>query len=378
MAHALFSPSGATRWMRCPGSIKACEGLEDEGSEYAAEGTLAHELAAAILEGKPRPKHDEEMLEHVTFYTELVSNLVEAAGKGAQFFVEQRLQFSETIGVDEQFGTADFVLLAGDQITLVDLKYGMGVRVDAERNEQLMIYGLAALEQFGMAQDFTSVRIIICQPRLEHTTEWVVSVQELEAFAKEVRAAVDAAQAPVPVFVPGEKQCRFCKAKASCQALASHVAEIVGADFENLDTQAIEEEPSKMGLNYLAHCMAAVPLIEDWCNAVRARVERELFDGKTIDGYKLVQGRQGPRKWTDTDAPVEILDKALGEKAFNVEIISPTQAEKALKGSPEIWKSLQQHITRSEGKPSVAPISDKRPAITAAASPDEFSTVNEA
>lgn len=373
-AHARFSPSAASRWMRCSASIKACEGIEDQGSEYAAEGTLAHELAAAILQGKVRPKHDEEMLEFVSVYTELISGLVDSM-PGCQVFIEQRIQFSETIGVDEQFGTADCIIIWGDLIILVDLKYGMGVRVEAIDNEQLMIYALAALEQFGMAHEFKRVRMVIVQPRLDHISESEVSVEELEAFAKRVKAAVNDALASEPRYEPSEKACRFCQAKAQCPALAAHVAEVVGLEFENLDT-AVAEEPAKMGLNYLSHCMAAVPLIEDWCNAIRARVEREIFAGNHVEGFKLVQGRAGARKWTDDDKPVEILDKALGEKAFKVELVSPTQAEKLLKGQPDAWAALQPLISRSEGKPSVAPISDKRPAITAAASADEFSTIN--
>jgi hypothetical protein len=362
--------------MRCSGSVRACEGIEDQSSAYAEEGTRAHELAAAILRDgyhvHDRPV-DLEMLEFVSVYYDLVKGMLTPT---SQMFVEQRLQFSETIGVDESFGTSDCVILDGDVITLVDLKYGMGVRVDAEENEQLQIYALAALEQFGMAHDFKRVKLIIVQPRLDHVSEWEVSVPELQLFADRVRFAVVDAQAAVPTYTPGEKQCRFCKAKANCQALADHVAETVGAEFEDLDVEAIKAAPAKMGANYLAHCMAAVGLIEDWCTAIRARVESELLAGQPIDGWKLVQGRMGARKWADLEAPVDILDQALGQRAYNVELISPTQAEKALKGTPTTWADLQQHIIRSEGKPSVAPASDKRAAITGVASADDFESIS--
>jgi hypothetical protein len=372
-SHAVYSPSAAHRWMRCPGSVQACSTILDQSSAYAEEGTRAHELAAAILEGKALPPHDADMLEYVHVYTDVVSTLLTST---AQVFIEQRLQFSETIGVDESFGTSDCVILDGDVITLVDLKYGMGVRVDAEENEQLQIYALAALEQFGMAHAFKSVKLIIVQPRLDHISEWEVSVEQLEQFANRVRCAVEAAEDALPLFVPGEKQCRFCKAKANCQALADHVAETVGAEFEDLDVEAVKAQPAKMGANYLAHCMAAVGLIEDWCTAIRARVESELLAGHQVDGWKLVQGRMGARKWADLEAPVDILDQALGQRAYNVELISPTQAEKLLKGTPTTWADLQQHIIRSEGRPSVAPASDKRAAISGVASADDFESIS--
>lgn len=372
-AHATFSPSAASRWLRCPGSIKLSEGIEDEGSAYAAEGTAAHEAAAFILQGQGSMHVPTDMLVPVTTYTDLVHNLVDAR-PGCQVFIEQRLEFSDTIGVPDSFGTADCIILHDDEIVLVDLKYGMGVKVEAEENEQLMLYALAAIEQFGSVFDAKRVTLVICQPRLDHTSEWTVSAEDLEHFAKQVRAAVQLAQEGDPRLVPGEKQCRFCKAKASCPALAKFVSDAVDMDFEVLDERVVSEVPG-FGLNYLSHCMHALPLVEDWCRAIRARVEKELFAGNSVDGYKLVAGRAGPRKWSDMDGAVDILDTALGDKAYNVELISPTAAEKALKGSPAIWAQLQPIITRSEGSPSVAPLSDKRPAISPAASPDDFNVI---
>lgn len=381
-SHAILSPSKAHRWLSCPGSIGLEKDIPDQASGYAAEGTLAHELAAAILEGRPHPPGvTPEMLEHVEVYTNLVRHLIDSM-PGCQVFIEQRLQFTEAIGVPESTGTSDCTILWQDLVLQLDLKFGMGVRVEAEANPQLQIYALAAIEQFGMAHDFKRAKLIIVQPRLDHISEWEVSVEELEQFRRRARAAAEEAMQyidkPVPASAlhPSEASCRFCKAKATCQALAAYVSETVGADFEDLDAEAIKAEPARMGANYLAHCMAAVGLIEDWCTAIRARVESELLAGNAIDGWKLVQGRMGARKWTDVEAPVDILDQALGLRAYNVELISPTQAEKLLKASPTTWAELQQHITRSEGRPSVAPASDKRAAITGVASADDFESIS--
>jgi hypothetical protein len=139
-------------------------------------------------------------------------------------------------------------------------------------------------------------------------------------------------------------------------------------DFTDL-TQPITDlnENREMDNQSLGHVMAAIPMVEEFCKAIRARVERELFDGKDVPGFKLVEGRRGARKWTDQDA----VATALGELAWEQSLISPTTAEKLLKKT-ELWGAIQSLITQSEGKPSVAPTSDKRPAISAGVTADDF------
>lgn len=370
-----FQASSAARWIACPGSVKLCDGLPDEGSAYAEEGTLAHELAAATLGG---PKvfaggWPAEMVEHVDAY---VQNVRKMAG-GHPILVEQRVDFSHVIEQPDCFGTADCIVLAGDEIQIHDLKYGMGVKVDAEENPQLMLYALGALRDYDMIAEFKTARLVIHQVRLDHVSEWVVSVEDLRRFGETARAAAAEALKPVPAFVPGEKQCRFCKAKSTCTALAAHVEDIVGSKFDDLDVEEIEQGPERMGTNYLAHCMSAVSLVEDWCKGIRARVERELLAGNTIDGWKLVQGRKGPRKWSseqDAEATLKKM-KLKVEEMYDFKVISPTTAEKLAKAGtigPRQWPALQALITQSEGGLSVAPASDKRPAASVTAKAEDF------
>ena len=375
-----FQASSAARWMSCPGSVKLCDGLPDEGSAYAEEGTLAHELAATLLQKWDETiavgDYDGDMVENVVTYT----NAVMAMAGGHPVMIEQRVDFSEDIGQPDCFGTADCIVLAGDEIQIHDLKYGMGVKVDAEWNPQLMLYALGALRQYEMISEFKQARLVIHQVRLEHMSEWVVSVEDLREFAKAARAAADEALSDKPFFQPGEKQCRFCKAKAFCPALAEKVADTIGQDFENLDAEALAADPAKMGLNYLAHCMASVSLIEDWCKGIRARVERELLDGNQVDGYKLVQGRKGARKWSSEEEAEALLRKMKlkVEEIYDLKVISPTTAEKLAKAGtigPRQWPQLQQLITQSEGSISVAPASDKRPAITPTATAADFEAI---
>jgi len=189
------------------------------------------------------------------------------------------------------------------------------VRVDAERNEQLSIYACAALQEFGFLGDFKRVRLVIVQPRLNHISEWDMPVRgdapSVEAFINEVqpsaREALDIAKDGVHAseLSPGEKQCRFCKAKAACPALRDQVLKDVAGDFVDV-TQPIAPQLEiamnrDMDKATLSNCLAAVDLIEGWCKAIRAKVESELLAGNPVPGFKLVEGRRGARRWADDE-----------------------------------------------------------------------------
>jgi hypothetical protein len=381
-AHALLGASKAHRWMACPGSIALEHDLPDTSSPHAEEGTRAHELAAAVLEGRPEYTDNADMLAHVNTYVDYVIR----ERTGHQLLIEQRVDYSDVIGVPNSFGTADCIILAGDTIKIIDLKYGMGVRVDATENEQLMLYALGALETFGLLGEFTKAKLVIVQPRLDHITEWTVTVEDLALFGERARrlaaqaiAIMDRVIDPDRDLRPGEKQCRFCKAKATCPALLSFVQDSVGADFEDLDADDIKTSPIGMGPNRLGIALAAVPLIEDWCKAVRAKAESELLAGREVSGYKLVQGRNGRRQWAneaDAEATLKRM-KLKVEEMYDLKLISPTSAEKLSKAGaigPRQWPQLQGLIVQKAGPPSVAPITDKRPAWSPA---DDFDNLNE-
>lgn len=377
----LFQASSAARWMACPGSVQMCDGLEDQSSAYAEEGTEAHELAAHILSSFEAnvSRWPADMVDNVLRYTNEVRAM---AGKHEAMLVEQRVDFSHVLDQPDCFGTADCIVITGDEIQIHDLKYGMGVKVDAENNPQLMLYALGALRDYDMIADYKWARLVIHQVRLGHVSEWRVSVEELYLFAEQARRAAMLAMRPFDEveLVPGEKQCRFCRAKAHCPALAAHVEETVGSKFDNLDEEEIEQGPERMGTNYLAHCMAAVGLVEDWCKGIRARVERELLAGNAIDGFKLVQGRKGARKWSSEKDAEETLRrmKLKVEEMYDFKVISPTSAEKLHKAGtigPRQWPQLQSLITQSEGGLSVAPASDPRPAASVVASAEDFETL---
>jgi hypothetical protein len=378
-AHALLGASKAHRWMACPGSIALEAPLPDTSSAHAEEGTRAHEFAAAVLLQQTIAEGDypSEMADHVNVYVDYVRREAE----GHQLLIEQRVDYSDVIGVPNSFGTSDAVILAGDTIVICDLKYGMGVKVEAEENEQLQLYALGALEVFGVVGEFTKAKLVIVQPRLGHVSEWEVSVEDLALFgeraarrAAEAVAIMERGGALIEELRPGEKQCKFCKAKAICPALLAHVQDAVGADFDDLDEDDIKTSPMGMGPNRIGIALAAVPLIEDWCKAVRAKVESELLAGRPVSGFKLVQGRNGVRRWGDEEKAAQLLKTFLHDDAFETSLISPAVAEKKMKGSKAAWSQVQTAIVQKPGPPSVAPESDKRPAYSPA---DDFDNLNE-
>jgi len=398
--HAKLSPSGAHRWMTCPGSVVLEAAYPDEGSVFADEGTAAHTLAAWCLTdglpaeeyigevihvGKRQFKVDKTMAGHVANYVKLVKGLAE----GGTLLVERQVPIGHLTGEDGATGTSDAVIIKAVErnLSVVDLKYGMGVQVDAKDNQQLQMYALGAYEAYGLLADFDTVSMYIHMPRLNYVGEFHVSVADLKAFGEEVRRAarqVELAQSLDGVddlLNPGEKQCRFCKAKATCPALLAEVTDVVGgkpATAEDFAQFMPVNNDVEVGDNYLSMAMDKVGLVEDWCKAIRAEVERRLLQGVQVPGYKLVEGKQGNRAWVDQDK-VEAAMKALRIKAddmYDKKLISPTTAEKLLKTDPKKWDKLKELITRASGKPSVAPATDKRPALAVhTATADEFAAL---
>lgn len=424
--HAELSPSSAERWMACPGSVPLSRGIVDEGSDYAHEGTCAHFLAAfCLLNNRDPVKYrntpivirrdkltgatdenfaanvgetetheviytitpDDDFVGHVQAYVDYVRNVAQSAN--GLIHVEQRMSIEHLTGEEGAEGTSDTVIVTDDELIVIDLKFGRGVAVSAENNPQLLVYGSAANERFGLVHDFNALRTVIHQPRLNHVSEHVYSLEELAKFEDEVRKAAKAVVQAVEMDMngedystmlsPSEDACRWCKAKANCPALARFVEQQIDDDFENLAGWGDDEHYAKLAVEVynpeeLSLKAKAIDLIELWCKAVRGKVESLLLEGKEVPDFKLVQGKRGHRKWSNAEE-VEALFKSMRlktEEMYDLKLISPTTAEKLLAGSPRRWPKVSEFIVQTDGAPSVAPASDKRPALVIKAVSEEM------
>lgn len=361
--------------MNCPNSIPmtAAFGAPDTSSVYADEGTVAHLaadvcLANSINATELQGRHfevngkfweiDADMVTNVQVYLDFVR------GIGGQLFPEQRLPIHQLTGEEGAHGTSDAIVIKGDDLWVIDLKYGRGERIAAEDNHQLLIYALAAVRNFELSNEFKHVHLVIIQPRLNHIDQWDLHIDDLECFADDlheatalVREAQDAYEATGEfadhLFGPGEKPCRWCPAKGRCPALLEDVIK----NFEDCSSRALTNEE-------LGDVLPLIPLIRDWINGIEAEVERELLVGHEIPGFKLVEGRRGPRKWTDPERAAQIMCGALERSdMYEQSLISPTTAEKRLKKTTA-WTELQTVITQADGKPVVAANDDPRPAVS--------------
>jgi hypothetical protein len=420
-AHALFSPSSAHTWIECKASTAAQIGQPDDSSEFADDGSASHELAKWCLDagtdaaayigrviaiGDREFDVDDERAEYVQMYLDDIRNrkaAYELTGATVQMFVEQRLSIEHITGEKGAKGTSDCVLIASwddgrAEICVIDLKYGRGVAVEAVRNYQGMIYAHAALHEHSDFFDFTNVRIVIHQVRLsEKPSEWEIEPAQLQQWIQYVAKpaaeqamlyveSVDFVPLALGDFVPGEKQCKFCKAKAVCPALAAHVEATIGADFETIVDNAEKqitggpEVAELLDADALGRIYPALDLIDGWMKAVRGRIEHELLQGNAVPGLKLVQGRKGARKWSSTDEAEALLKsmRLKQDEMYQFKVISPTQAEKLLaKDSPRRWKKAEALIVQPNGSPSVAPESDKRPALVIAPVAEDFEVVDD-
>ena len=379
-AHAQLSPSSAVRWMTCPGSVRMCEGIPDTSSDASLEGTMMHTVSSHCLTrgtdaagyvGVTDPETglilQAEQAQAVQTYVDTVRGIVKATG--GELLVEQRLSIWHMTSEEDAHGTADAVILTTDELIVIDAKFGRGVAVDAEENPQLMMYAAAAYVEHELAYDFKRVRMMIVQPRLNAMPEWTIPVAKLGNFITDVQFSAALTRQPNAPLVVSSKGCQWCRAKATCPAITNQIMD----DFDDVVPETADERD-------LARIMANADMIEKWVKAVRAEVERRLLAGEPVPGYKLVQGKKGNRQWADPDAAEETLKsmRIKHDQMYDYKLASPTSIEKLAKAGdvgPRQWTKIQDLITQSEGQPSVAPESDKRPALVTSATASDFDDV---
>ena len=355
--HAFLSPSSSERWFNCTKSAWLCEQFPDLGSVFAAEGTDAHRLCEFLLhdmlgmpDTDPRPGmtyYNQEMEEAAQGYVQFIREKLEAwKAKGAlpTVFVEQRVDLRAFI--PESMGTSDCVIIADDEIEIIDFKYGM-YRVPAT-SLQLRIYALGACELFRNLYDFSRVRMTIYQPRLGAVDETSMDVEELYRWAtEELKPRAELAFAGQGDYSVGE-WCRNCRARRTCRELAAHQLEIAKYEFT---------EPPLLSDEEIADVLGRVDDLVSWATGVKEYALQAVLDGRRFAGWKLVEGKS-VRKFTD-DACVAARVEAAGIDPFEKKMLGLTALEKKL-GKRDFQNLLADLVVRSQGKPVLVPVSDKR------------------
>lgn len=414
--HAKLSPSKRSRWALCPGSIREEAKYPDERSgAAAADGTHSHTLLEYCINNNlvdPMTKVGE------TFEDEDGSFVVDAARaervkiavdyiKSAnigEVIAESRVNPEWFTGRNDLSGTVDVQIIGADTLEIIDYKDGMGV-VEAENNLQLEQYAIGKLAEYRIgwynvgwyndkAYPFRDVKMTIIQPKMalkgmNPITSWIVPVRYLLDRVPVLVAQAAATDNPDAPLVPGDSQCKFCRAKGSCSALASNVMKEIGVMFTPVPTapvldmaqQSADKDPSVMSDAQIAQIMEAAPLMRQLLEGVEKEALRRLESGQIVPGFKLVNGR-GSRAWA---LPEEVMAEKLVKMGipkgaiYETKLVSPAKAEKltwAKRDGTKVTLTDRQlstmnseYVSKLAGKLTVVPESDSRPAVVTNAAP---------
>ena len=361
----LFSPSASARLLTCPGSAKASEGIPDQESLFAAEGHDAHALAEIRLCERLGLQTNEK-IEDLTFYnremedyiSDYVSYVLEKVASikkdcpDAIVLIEQKVA---AVRYDESlFGSTDVAIIADKVLTIIDLKYGRGVLVNAKENTQEMCYGLCAMETFGNLYDIEDINLCIFQPRLSNVSEWSLTVKELYKWADEIlKPGIEKIRAGSEEFHPS-CHCVFCKAKPLCKALRDQNLELAKHEFRPaflMDDSEIEEVLDK------------ADDFVNWINSVKEFALEDAMKGKKYDHYKLVEGRSN-RKYIDETKVINVVKEA-GYSPYEEKLLSVTGMQSRL-GKARFEELLGNLVVKPRGKLTLVSRDDKRPEVNPA------------
>src|SRR5690625_152482 len=381
-AHAVLSASGSSRWLNCTPSAMQEKDIPDQTSEFAREGTAAHELSEFYLQHhvgeisqtartrrinkfkKENEFYSQEMEDYVQQYVDIVIEKINeahaASERDAVVLIEQRLDFSEW--VPNGFGTGDVVISADSYIEIIDLKYGKGVPVSAENNSQARLYALGAINQFGMLYEFETVKSTIVQPRLNNISTEELPVEELLNWANDyVKPRAELAWNGEGEFVPGE-HCRFCKIRSTCRARAEENLKLAQHEFTN---------PAQLNLNEIGEILFKAEELERWAKDVKKYAQEQAVNhDEKIPGWKVVEGRSN-RKYTNE---ADVMEKL--KPGYELDRIAPrkllgiTAMEREL-GKKIFASVLEGLVIKPTGKPTLVPESDKRPELNSTAAAQE-------
>lgn len=362
LKHAVLSASSSHRWLNCTPSAMLEKSFENKESEAAAEGTAAHELCEhklkkALKRRSKRPVSDyntDEMEECSDAYVDFVMELYQQAKqkcKDPVVLIEQRLDFSAY--VPDGFGTGDCLIVSDDTLHIVDFKYGLGVLVEAEHNPQMMLYALGALAIYQDLYDIEFVSMSIFQPRRENVSTWTISVPELLDWAEnELKPKAELAANGEGEYCSGD-WCTFCRAKATCRKRAEDNLKMARLDFK---------EPPLLTDEEVAEVLEQLPDLTKWATEVQEyALEQATKHGKHWTGFKVVRS-VSRRKYTDEEKVAQTAIKAGYEDIYKKALIPITEMEK-LMGKKKFAEILGDLVYKPQGKLTLAPETDKRPAV---------------
>lgn len=371
-AHAKLSASGASRWATCPGSVQMEDGIPDRESIYAQEGTLAHEMSelklkhyldpkgfgkrklnAAIKKLKENELYQAEMDSYTDTYVDFIKEKALSFPSNPYIEIEKRVDFSRW--VDGGFGTCDCVLIHGSTLSIIDLKYGKGVPVSSEQNEQLILYALGAYDAFNLIYNLDKIELNIVQPRINNFSTWEISLTELLLWGDYFKVQAEKALGGNGELVPSAKACKFCKARDICTARAEN----------NLSLESeIKLKPNEIPKDKLYEYISRGEDIAKWVADLKAYALDMCLKGEDVKGLKAVAGRTS-RSWTNQDEAINKLIEGGIDEAIIYDKVPLTLAklEKAL-GKQQFTTLVGDLVVTSEGKPTLVFENDKRPAIT--------------
>lgn len=369
--HALLSASGAHRWLECTPSAQLELQFPQSTSEYAEEGTAAHELCeltarywlGEISEAEYENQRDElakgkyynaEMQECANDYAKFVAEKTAAARETCEdafTALEVRVDFSKY--VKDGFGTGDCIIVSDNVLEIIDFKYGKGVRVEAAGNPQMKLYALGAYLEYNTLFDIDSIRMTIFQPRLSgvQSSDEITVKELLEWAEKYVKPRAKLAYKGEGEFAPSEEVCKFCRAKAQCKARADKNLKLFD---EAPDVLLLTPEDAGKILEQAGD-------IQSWLADLESLVSSTLLAGQPVEGWKMVEGRSN-RRFADELKVVAAMKSAGYDESLLYErkLITLTQMEKDF-GKKAVAETLGELIVKPQGKPTLAPAKDKRP-----------------
>lgn len=384
-AHALLSASGAHKWLNCTPSARLEETLPETTSEYAEEGRLAHAIAELKLRKhfiepmgmrtfnsrlkklQADPLYKDEMLHHTDTYLDYVSGITHSFNSPPYVAVEKQLDFSEY--APEGFGTGDCIIIHGDTLYVIDFKYGKGVPVSAELNPQMQLYALGAYVAYSFLYSITKVKLAIIQPRVGEPSEWELPAADLLAWGESIRPVAQKAFAGEGEFVSGE-HCRFCRVAARCRARAEFNTSL--EEFHQMKPPLISNEE-------VGAILARAQNLAKWVKDLEKYALGELLAGTEIPGWKAVAGR-GSRQYVNQDEAFKaLLGSGIEEAMLYNRVPLTVPAVEDLLGKVRYKELLAAagHVKTEPGKPTIAPISDKREAITRSSAAEDFKNESE-